>query len=214
MKIDWENKLEGLGKKRSVLQGETLFYLEEEANTFYLLLSGQISLYKLNQDGKETTIRKVIPGEIFAEVMVFTDSKYPVGASVDKDSMIIEYAKKEILLEIKKDNELSMFFIKVLSQRCLMLNEKIYQFSLQDVSSRLASFILQYIADNNLLEKAELAEPIEMTISKKEIATSIGTIPETLSRNFQKLHQLGILKVFGKTVVVQNFAKLRNLAGT
>ncbi len=213
MQVNWQEKLAGYGHERVVSQGEVLFHIDEDASIFYLLLSGEVSLFKLNQDGKETVIRRVLPSEVFAEVMVFTDSKYPVGAMVVKESKVIEYSKREILQAIRENSELSMFFIKVLSQRCLMLNEKIYQFSLQDVSSRLAGFILKYINDNDLLEKAELSEQFEMSISKKEIANFVGTVPETLSRNFQKLHQLGVLKVFGKTVVVQDYDKLVELAG-
>lgn len=212
MQINWQEKLAGLGNKRSVLQGEVLFHLEEEANAFYLLLNGRVNLYKLNIDGKETIIRRVSPGEIFAEVMVFTDSRYPVGAMVSEDSEIMEYSKREILQAIKEDANLSMFFIKVLSQRCLMLNEKIYQFSLQEVVSRLAGFLIKYVKDNCIVCKAEAGEPFELSISKKEIANTIGTAPETLSRNFQKLHQMGVLKVFGKIVVIQDYDKLLLLA--
>ena len=210
--VNWQEALKGYGKKRLIHQGDVLFHLEEEANYFYLLISGEISLYKLNHEGKETIIRKVATGEIFAEVMVFTDSQYPVGAIAGKDSELIEYEKREILQAIKENSNLSMFFIKVLSQRCLMLNEKIYQFSLQDVTSRVAGFILQYVHDHNLIVKAERAESFEMVISKKEMANTIGTIPETLSRTFQKLNKMNVLKVSGKQVVVIDFKKLRELA--
>ena len=93
-----------------------------------------------------------------------------------------------------------------------MLNEKIYQFSLQDVTSRVAGFILKYVHDNNLIVKAERAESFEMVISKKEMANTIGTIPETLSRTFQKLNKMNVLKVSGKQVVVIDFKKLQELA--
>ncbi len=211
--VDWQEALKGYGKKRTALKNDVLFHLDEEANAFYLLIKGEINLYKLNHEGKETTIRKVKPGEIFAEVMVFTESNYPVGAIAGKDSELIEYSKREILQAIKENSDLSMFFIKVLSQRCLMLNEKIYQFSLQDVSSRLAVFILEYIEENNLRERVLIGEFFELKVAKKEIANIIGTIPETLSRTFQKLHKMNVLKVFGKTVIVQDFDKLQELAG-
>ncbi len=211
--VNWQEILKGYGSKRTVLKDEVLFHLDEEANAFYLLLSGVISLYKLNHEGQETSIRKVMPGEIFGEVMVFTESNYPVGAIAGKDSQLIVYSRQEIVSAIKNNSEISMFFIKVLSQRCLMLNEKIYQFSLQDVLSRLAGFFLNYIEDNGYVSKAEAGQPFEMIVPKREIATSIGTIAETLSRNFQKLHKMGVIKVFGKTVIVQDFAKLKELAG-
>ena len=211
--VNWQEVLKDYGSKRILLKDEVLFHLDEEADAFYLLLSGYISLYKLNHDGQETSIRKVMPGEIFGEVMVFTESNYPVGAVAGKDSQLIEYSRQEIVSAIKHNSEISMFFIKVLSQRCLMLNDKIYQFSLQDVLSRLAGFLLKYIEDNELIAKAKAGEAFEMAIPKKEIASSIGTIAETLSRNFQKLHKMGVLKVFGKTVIVQDYAKLKELSG-
>jgi CRP/FNR family transcriptional regulator len=210
--INWIEALKGYGVKKSVLQGETLFYPEDEARAFYLLLNGGISLYKINLDGKETVIRKVNPGEIFAEVMVFTDTPSPVGAFADKDSSLVEFYKNEITAVLKENSELSMLFIKVLSERCIMLNEKIYQFSLQDVVSRLAGFFIRYIKENCIICKAEAGEPFDLVIPKKEIATMIGITSETLSRNFNKLHKMGVIKVFGKTVIVIDYKKLKQIA--
>lgn len=210
--INWAEKLSGYGRSKKIEKETVLFHVGEEARAFFLVTSGSIRLYKLNPSGKETILRKVKPGEILGEVMVFTDSDYPVGAIADEDSELIEYSKKEINKAISDDSNLSMFFIKVLSQRCLMLNDKIYQFSLQDVPARLAGFLIQYINEHEFAERAKSREAFELSVSKKELANSIATIPETLSRTFQKLHKMGIVKVFGKTIIVQDYDKLKELA--
>jgi CRP/FNR family transcriptional regulator, dissimilatory nitrate respiration regulator len=210
--LDIETTLQNYGQERKVLKNEHVFHSGQDAKSFYLLKKGKISLYKLNSAGKEIEIRNVLPYEFFAEVIIFAEEKYPVTAIATEESFLIEYSKNKILEVISKDYELGLFFIKLLASRCLLLNKKIHQISLQNVSSRLSFYLVEYIDKNNLYKEAQQQTPIELNVSKNEIANSINTISETLSRTFKKLHKLNILKVFGKTIVIQDYNKLKSLA--
>jgi len=53
-------------KKQTVL-----FHEGEPGEAMYLLARGRISLHKLSPDGRETVIKIIKPGEVFAEVILF-----------------------------------------------------------------------------------------------------------------------------------------------
>ena len=49
-------------------------------------------------------------------------------------------------------------------------------------------------------------------MSKANVATYLGTITETLSRTFKKLHDDNIIVVAGKKIFVKDLKKLKQLA--
>jgi CRP/FNR family transcriptional regulator len=107
--------------------------------------------------------------------------------------------------------DIAIFFTHLLAERCLTLNKIIDSFTAQDLSVRLARYLLQFIADNNIrITKNKLT--FDLPILKKDLANVLGTLPETLSRTFNKLHRQGLIKVFGKKIVVLNYEKLRQFA--
>ncbi|MES9844410.1 MAG: cyclic nucleotide-binding domain-containing protein, partial [Candidatus Sedimenticola sp. 6PFRAG5] len=62
-------------------EGESLFEQEEKAERFYLMVSGQIKLYRLSPAGNEKVVEVVTPGGTFAEALMFLERPfYPVGA--------------------------------------------------------------------------------------------------------------------------------------
>ena len=53
---------------------------------------------------------------------------------------------------------------------------------------------------------------IKITISKKNISSFIGTIPDTLSRILKKLQDEKIIRVSGKSIFISDMDKIKNLA--
>src|SRR5688572_5953949 len=52
--------------------GDLIFMQGEEATAFYIVLSGKIQIYKISREGKEMILHLFGPGDIFAEVPVFS----------------------------------------------------------------------------------------------------------------------------------------------
>lgn len=66
--------------------------------------------------------------------------------------------------------------------------------SLKEVPGRLAAYLL-YMCKQN-----ECRETVEIDISKGQLASLLGTIPETLSRILRKMSEKGILSVSGRKI--------------
>ena len=63
-------------------EGEMLFRQNDPAERFYLLLRGQVKLFRLGPSGNEKVIEIVTPVSTFAEALMFLDHPtYPVGAA-------------------------------------------------------------------------------------------------------------------------------------
>jgi CRP/FNR family transcriptional regulator len=61
-------------------------------------------------------------------------------------------------------------------------------------------------------EQSGDAAAVNLPISKGQLASLLGTIPETLSRIFARMSQQGLVKVSGATIHILDHSGLEELA--
>jgi CRP-like cAMP-binding protein len=154
-----------------------LFHEGEPGEAMYLLARGRVSLHKLSPDGRETVIKVIKPGEVFAEVILFEKKLYPVAAVALTDILVFRILRRD-LLNLLRQEDFRNDFIAMLLRKQRYLADKIQQLTSQDVEQRLRTF---------LIEQYGKQERIRAEINKKQLAAAIGATPETLSRLLQEL---------------------------
>jgi CRP-like cAMP-binding protein len=159
-------------KKRTVL-----FHEGESGDAMYLLARGRVSLHKLSQEGEETVIKVLKPGEVFAEVVLFEKKMYPVTALTLTDVLVFKLFRRD-LLELLHKEDFRNDFIAMLLRKQRYLTDRIQQLTRQDVEQRLRAFLIEQYGER---------ERIDAEINKKQLAAAIGATPETLSRLLQDL---------------------------
>lgn len=203
-----ENELNTLSEIvliRTVDKGEILFLQGDPATGFYTLLSGMIRVYKASPEGKEYTLHTIRPGQMFAEAAIFGGEIFPANSIALEDSVVAFFAKDRFINLIAKSPHISLKMISALSGFVRDFNQQIENLSLKEVSTRLALFLLSQT-------DASGKNKIVLDRSKSELASSLGTISETLSRNFKKMKELGIIDIDGKNIVILDSEKLKNMA--
>jgi len=76
--------------QRHLDEGESLFTQGDTATRFYLVVEGQIRLYRLAADGAEKVIEIVAPDQTFAEALMFLSApRYPVSAAALEPTILI-----------------------------------------------------------------------------------------------------------------------------
>jgi CRP-like cAMP-binding protein len=97
-----------------------------------------------------------------------------------------------------------------------LLNRRVEELLLP-VPARLARYLLA-LADAQLDAPAGEAPPaprvVRLPTSKREVAARLGTVPETLSRTFDRLKRGGVLRMSGdhELIEILDFGKLHKLA--
>jgi CRP-like cAMP-binding protein len=92
------------------------------------------------------------------------------------------------------------------SKRLRQFVAKIEELSLKDIKSRLAGYLLENSSEENG------AVTCRLVYSKKELASVLGTIPETLSRALAFLKQKNLIAEKDNTIIIPDQEKLRMLA--
>jgi len=187
-------------------KGETIFSEGEEGNGFYVVITGRVKIFKLSAEGKEQILHFFGPGEPFGEVPVFTGQHFPANAEAIEESRVFFFPRKSFTDLIRRNPSLALNMLAILSKRLRRFAGLIDDLSLKEVPGRLAAYLL-YLSDQNKGSK-----DLELTITKAQLASLLGTIPETLSRILGKLSGQGLIETDGRRIRILNPEALQDLA--
>lgn len=170
---------------KRVEKGRVLFSQGDLAFAFFVLASGRMRVYKLSASGREQTLVTPMPGSSFAEAALFADKRFPAYCSALENSDIIVIDKSRFLKFVEVHPQVALNMIAQMAERLRLFAGKIEQLSLMGVVPRLAEYLL-----NRTDDKCDVA----LDIPKSELASILGTVPETLSRALAKLKANGIIR--------------------
>lgn len=179
---------------RSFTRGSSIFFEGEAANGFYLLVQGQVKVFKMSLEGKEQILHIFGPGQPFGEVPVFHGQPFPANALSLLPSTTLFFPRQEFLALLKASPDLALSMLAVLSRRLRQFASQVESLSLKEVPERLAQHLL-YLA-----EEQERKDFVILDIPKGQLASLLGTSPENLSRIFAQMSNQGLIRVEGKTI--------------
>ena len=191
--------------KREFGRGENIFAEGSESTGFYIIITGRVKVYKLSADGKEQILHIAASRELLGAVSAFAGDPYPAFADAMEKTGMFFFPRKEFLVLIQKEPSVVMNMMANLAMRLQHFTRMIEDLSLKEVPGRLAAYLLY------LSKKSKDSDNIEIDISKGQLASLLGTIPETLSRILKKMHEKGILNVKGRKVELLNKRVLNDI---
>jgi len=195
---------------RKYEKGNIIFSEGEEAEGFFLLVSGEVKIFKLSAEGKEQLLHIIVPGDIFAEAAVFSGISYPAFAQAVSRVQVILFPKDAFYKITRKNPNLCLNLMAAMARLLRQFANLIEELSLRDVSSRLA----KYLIDTALHQEKEgiNRQEIILGVSKSHLASRLGTISETLSRTLKNFKLKGILEVEGKRIFIKDWKSLERIS--
>lgn len=175
-------------------KGEMLFRAGEEDDTLYIINSGKVSIYRLADSGKEQLVRILNPGDFTGEVAIFQPgSVHENYAEALQNTSICLIKRVDLQKYLLEYPQISLKILSEVTMRLKDSEKQTTQVAIENVESRLISFLAQCV------EKESSNSPtIMLPMSKKDLASYLGTTPETISRKFTSLEQHGLIEQLPK----------------
>ncbi len=187
-------------------KGQWIFSEGDEGNGFYLVQSGRVKIYKVSPNGKEQILHIFGKGEPFGEVPVFAGQSFPAHAVALEKSRLLFFPRQAFIQLIENYPVMALNMLAVLSRRLRQFTTMIDSLSLKEVPGRLAAYLLY------LSKQRDNADKLELDITKTQLASLLGTIPETLSRMLAKISNQGMVELNGSHIVIIDRPALEDLA--
>ena len=178
---------------REYKKGEAIYLEGELSEKLFIINKGKVKISKLSEEGKEQIIRILEVGEFMGELTLFTHSPLKNYAEAIETTIVCIIDSKKINSLIEKSPSIALKIIKELSIRLEKTESLIESLGLRDVEQRVADILLKMADDNNI---------IQLSISKKNLASHIGMRQETLSRKLSRFQEKGWIKQEGQRKII------------
>jgi len=203
---DQLNEIKQIAIDKFYDKGKTVFLEGDDCNGFYIVAAGKVKIYKVSFEGKEHILHIYGPGNPFGEVPVFSVQKFQANAQTILKSHLLFFPRTAFVDLISNNPSLSLNMLAILSVRLRQFTVQIENLSLKEVPGRLASYLL-YLANEQGQE-----DFVTLNISKGQLASLLGTIPETLSRILAKMNKQNLIEVSGRNIKLLDRIGLEELA--
>jgi CRP/FNR family transcriptional regulator, dissimilatory nitrate respiration regulator len=191
-------------------KGQDVFNEGDPAEGFYIVLDGQVKIFKVGSDGREQILRVVRPGETFAEAAAISGEAFPASAQAMSTIHTAFVPSERFRILLKNEPDLALGIIATLCRLLHNFVGLIEQLSLREVSARLAKHLLDHSLRNQRLGRP--SDVVTLDVNKTVLAARLGTVSETLSRTLGKLRQSGVIEVEGKKIRILDHAALERLS--
>ena len=196
---------------RSVGPGFTLFRAGDTCAGLYLVLEGQVRIYRTSHDGREQTIAVEGPGRPVAELPLFDAGPYPASAVTVTASRLAFLPRAEFEHAFRTDPNVAAAVVRALGKRLRHLVQLVETIAFRDVAARLAMQLADYADQHGVVEDGEVH--LELARTQEELATEIGTARESVSRAIKQLKRKGLVhSVSGTSWRLVSARRLRDWA--
>jgi CRP/FNR family transcriptional regulator len=189
-------------------QGEMVIGESDPIRSFYVVITGQLKLYRSSAEGKEQTLQLLGAGDPFGLCTAFATDSFPASAMAIVESSVLLIPGTVMETVARQEPALLLNIISILSQRLRDSMTIIESLALKEIPGRLASFLRHLLPK----EAKDKNIAVELTISQRELAKILGTTPEALSRALRKMANDGIIKTAGRMITILNHKALEKLA--
>jgi CRP-like cAMP-binding protein len=166
---------------------DTLFIEDEVCKNLSFILEGVIEIQKIDSNGKVLTVAKFEAGEVFGELLIFSDNnKFPMTVISKTNSTILHVDRDSVIRLCQAETRFLYAYLRMISGKAFMLNKKLKEVTLKTIREQIIEFILNQA-------KLQKSENVKIDMTKKDWADKIGVQRPSLSRELIKMKEEGLI---------------------
>lgn len=167
------------GRFGTYRKGDFIAMQNSACRSLLVLCEGSVYALMSSSEGREFTLDTLSAPDVLASAFIFsTEGIYPVTIVANSDCRLWIIDRESVLKLIENDEAILRNFLTVLSDHSIFLSNKLHQFALQSLTSRLLGYLEKNNSVNNLQETAFI----------------LGVTRPSLSRAMSQLVRQGVVR--------------------
>lgn len=189
---------------KSYHSGDVIAIEGDSCDNVGIILRGDIEIHKSFASGKLVTINHFDLGNIFGEALVFSEEhRYPATIISTNSSQVMFLYRNDIIKLMTLDTRVLNSFMGVLSNRILMLNQRLTNLSFDTLRKKIANIlILEYNKQKSFY--------LSLPYSRKKMAEMLNIPRPSLSRELIKMKDDGLIDFYKKEIKIIDFKALED----
>ena len=186
-----------------------LFVEGQSPRGVFILCGGRVKLSTSSADGKSLIVRIADPGEVLGLPATITGKPYELTAEVIEPTQANFIARGDFLAFLRQHGEAALRVAQQLGETYHSAIAEMRNIGLShSVGEKLARFLLD-LSESHDNGKGEVK--VTLTLTHEEIAQTIGTSRETVTRLFGEFKRKQLMQVKGSTLIIKNKAGLESV---
>ncbi len=188
-------------------RGAVLFAEGEPGDRLYVVSDGKVKLGATSNDGRETLLAVLGPGEMFGELSLFDPGPRTATASALTDTRLLGLGHDDLTPWLTGRPEVALSLLQALAQRLRRTNEAMADLVFSDVPGRVAKALL------DLASRFGQAQPdgsilVTHDLTQEELAQLVGASRETVNKALADFQNRGWIRLEPRNVTVLDVERL------
>ncbi|QUS39980.1 Crp/Fnr family transcriptional regulator [Tardiphaga alba] len=198
------------GKRLTLDTSFALWQQGDAPDIVAFVLDGQLKEAVIDAEGGQKTLRFMRRGDCIGCSSVYGDFPYPATATATMTTELMYWSGERFTNLMHAHSQLAINVLGIVGRRSARLLRRLHEATSENADRRLARIILRLanVADIRMSET-----PVELTISRQELAELSDTTLFTVSRTVSAWHRLQIVKAGRGRLVITDLGRLAGLAG-
>lgn len=180
--IDELHSIVSKSKMRVFERGEFIHHAGDASNQLFIIHQGKVKVYRLSEGGKEQLVRILEPGDFTGELALLCDSQHDSYAEAMEKSTICTIGRDDFHALLLKYPTISLHVMAELALRLGTSENQTAVIATTPVDERIGLYLASLSEQANSLS-------ITLPMSRKHLASYLGTTPETISRRLTEFEE-------------------------
>ena len=181
--------------------GETLYHQGDPCEGVYCIHSGLVGLRRLDPEGNSVLVRLARPGETVGYRSYLRKTAHSLSAEILAPSNICTIDSSAIAILLEGDTNLGFRFLRHGLDDMEEIEDRLVQCRTWPARARLLHTLLVFNERDGALTETG-AHAVDLPITRRELASIVGTTPEAMSRLLRQVQNDGLVKFEGRHVVI------------
>ncbi|CAB4918448.1 unannotated protein [freshwater metagenome] len=192
--------------ERAVAKGEIIFQEGEPGDRMYVILEGKVKLGQSSNDGRESLLAILGPGEMFGELSLFDPGQRTSTATALTDAVILALSNEQLRPWLAGRPEVAAALLQALARRLRRTNEAMADLVFSDVPGRVAKALMDLGEKFGEVTSEGLMVTHDMT--QEELAQLVGASRETVNKALADFAQRGWIRLESRQVMILDVERL------
>jgi CRP/FNR family transcriptional regulator len=188
-----------------------IFREGDPASSFHILKEGTVKCVKTSSEGKQVTLKVLMPGDLFCcDAAVLENGTHPGCAQPMGDVSVLSLSKDAYYAMLRRNPEAALQVIQYLGARLNEAQETTKVLALNPAEQRLAALLVKLSDRAGLREGNHVRLTVRLT--RQDLADMVGMTVETATRIMGRFKRDKLVSGTAKSLIIRNLARLQQLA--
>ena len=206
---DAQRAVASYARASHLTRGQLLRSSGSDPAPLFVVHSGRLKEVRVTAGGLQRLLRVAEPGDVIGENAFLTGSRQNTYVEALQDTAVCTFRHEDLTRLMASHPAIGMQMLQTLSTR-LVEAERALTHHTVGVPARLADYLLELPS-----QRGPRGLLVTWTLSKREVASFLGTTPESLSRALAKLESLDLIVAGARrNTILLDVAGLERLASS